>query len=87
MARGITIVSPMWGERKITDRMIFSVLHQFKSSENPYKIHLVLVDDYIEGRLENNKSYYEYYLSEEFKQFYDPDFIEIELIINDEHKY
>ena len=24
---GITVVSPMWGNREITDRMIFSVLH------------------------------------------------------------
>lgn len=85
--KGITVVSPMWGERKITDRMVFSVLHQFRSEKNPYKIHLVLVDDYIEGRLENNESYYKYYISEEFKQFYDPDFIEIEIIVNDEHKY
>lgn len=84
--RGITVVSPMWGDRKITDRMIFSVLHQFISEKNPYKIHLVLVDDYIEGRI-NGKSYYEYYISEEFKQFYNPDFIEITLIINEEHKY
>ena len=86
--KGITVVSPMWGDRKITDRMVFSVLHQFKDNDNPYKINLVLVDDYLEGRnKKNNESYYKYYISEEFKQFYDPNFIEITLIVNNEHKY
>lgn len=85
--KGITVVSPMWGDRKVTDRMIFSVLHQFKDNDNPYKINLVLVDDYLEGRNKNNESYYKYYISEEFKQFYDPNFIEITLIVNNEHKY
>ena len=47
---GITVVSPMWGERTVTDRMVFSVVHQFISDKNKFKIHLVLVDDYIEGR-------------------------------------
>lgn len=84
---GITVVSPMWGNREITDRMIFSVLHQFKDDTNPYKIHLVLVDDYLEGRLDNNESYYKYYLSDEFKNFYDTSFIKISIIINKEHKY
>ena len=67
--KGITVVSPMWGERKITDRMVFSILHQYIGKRNPFKIHLVLVDDYIEGRLENGDSYYKYYESEEFKDF------------------
>ena len=79
---GITIVSPLYGDRRITDRMVFSVLHQFISKENPYKINLVLVSDYIEKPDE-----YDYYVSDDFKQFYDPDFIEITLIKNAEHKY
>lgn len=85
--KGITVVSPMWGDRKVTDRMVFSVLYQFKDDSNPYKIHLVLVDDYLEGRTDPDKSYYEYYLSDDFKRFYDPDFIKISIIINKEHKY
>lgn len=79
---GITIVSPLYGSRKITDRMIFSVLHQFVSEKNPYKIHLVLVSDYIESPEE-----YDYYISEDFKNFYDSKFIKITLIKNKEHKY
>lgn len=79
---GITIVSPLYGPRSTVDRMIFSVLHQFVSKDSPYKIHLVLVSDYIEKPDE-----YDYYISEEFKQFYDPEFIKIELIKNSEHKY
>ena len=51
--KGITVVSPMYGGREITDRMVFSVLHQFISKKNPFNIHLVLVDDYIEKRKEN----------------------------------
>ena len=79
---GITVVSPLYGDRRITDRMVFSVLHQFVSKDNPYKINLVLVSDYIEKPDE-----YDYYISEEFKQFYDPKFIKITLIKNEEHKY
>lgn len=79
---GITVVSPMYGSRKITDRMVFSVLHQFVSKDNPYKINLVLVSDYIEHPEE-----YDYYVSDDFKAFYDPDFIEIKLIRNKVHKY
>lgn len=48
--RGITIVSPMYGDRTKTDRMVFSVLHQYISKKNPFNIHLVLVDDYIERK-------------------------------------
>lgn len=80
--KGITVVSPLYGSRSITDRMIFSVLHQFVSKDNPYKIHLVLVSDYIEKPDE-----YDIYVSDEFKQFYDPEFITITLIKNKEHKY
>lgn len=79
---GITVVSPLYGDRHITDRMVFSVLHQFVSKDNQYKINLVLVSDYIEKPNE-----YDYYVSEEFKQFYDTDFIDITLIKNKEHKY
>lgn len=79
---GITVVSPLYGSRKIVDRMVFSVLHQFVSKDSPYKINLVLVSDYIEKPDE-----YDYYISDEFKQFYDTDFIEITLIKNEEHKY
>lgn len=79
---GITVVSPLYGSRTITDRMVFSVLHQFISKENPFKIHLVLVSDYIEKPDE-----YDYYVSEEFKAFYDPKQIKITLIKNAEHKY
>ena len=85
--KGITVVSPMWGERTITDRMVFSVIHQFISDKNKFKIHLVLVDDYIEGRGENDESPYDYYVSEEFKKFYDTSKITITLIKNAEHKY
>lgn len=84
---GITVVSPMWGDRTKTDRMIASVIHQYISKMNPFNIHLVLVDDYLEGRLENDKSYYECYLTEEFKKSYDNEHIEISLIKNSEHKY
>lgn len=85
--KGITVVSPLWGEREKTDRMVFSVLHQFISKKNPFKIHLVLVDDYIEGRGEGNTSPYDFYVSNEFKQFYDADRIKITLVKNAEHKY
>ena len=80
--KGITVVSPMYGPRSLTDRMIFSVLHQFVSAKNKFKINLVLVDDYIEKPGE-----YDWYLSDEFKKFYDPKFIEITLLKNKEHKY
>jgi len=85
--RGITVVSPMWGERDVTDRMVFSVIHQFISSRNPFNIHLVLVDDYIEGRKENDESPYDYYISEDFKEFYNTERISITLIKNSVHKY
>lgn len=85
--KGITVVSPMYGELDITNRMVFSVINQFISKDNPFKIHLVLVDDYIEKRTANNSSIYEYYLSDDFKRFYDPKSIEISLIKNDTHKY
>lgn len=84
---GITVVSPMYGDRKITDRMVFSVLHQYISTKNPFNIHLVLVDDYLEKRGANDESYYQYYLSDDFKQFYDTNRIKISLIKNTEHKY
>lgn len=84
---GITVVSPMWGERKITDRMVFSVIHQYLGHDNPIIIELVLVDDYLEGRGINNESIYEYYLSDDFKQLYDTEHINIKLIKNSEHKY
>lgn len=79
---GISVVSPLYGERKKTDRMVFSVLHQFIPSDNPFKIELVLVSDYIEKPDE-----YDYYVSEDFKQFYDNESISIKLIKNKEHKY
>lgn len=85
--KGITVVSPMWGERTVTDRMVFSVIHQFISDKNKFKIHLVLVDDYIEGRGDDGSSPYDYYVSDEFKQFYDTDRIKITLVKNKEHKY
>lgn len=85
--QGITVVSPMWGDRKITDRMIFSVIHQYISKNNPFNIHLVLVDDYIEGRKQNGESYYNYYISNEFKSLYDTEHIKISIIKNKEHKY
>lgn len=84
---GITVISPMWGNRIITDRMVFSVIHQYISKKNPFNIHLVLVDDYIEGRLENGDSYYNYYLSDEFKKLYDNEHIKITIVKNEEHKY
>lgn len=84
---GITVVSPMYGDMTITDRMVFSVIHQFISEKNPFKIHLVLVDDYIEKRAENGDSYYAYYESEEFKRFYDPKQIKITIIKNEKHEY
>lgn len=85
--KGITVVSPMWGERNITDRMVFSVIHQYLGHDKPMNIQLVLVDDYIEGRGENGESPYDYYVSDEFKQFYDAERISIKLIKNKEHKY
>lgn len=81
---GITVVSPMWGERNITDRMVFSVIHQYISKKNPFNIHLVLVDDYIEGREHRP---YDYYVSEEFKALYDAEHIKITVIENENHKY
>lgn len=87
MKRGITVVSPMWGDRTITDRMVFSVIHQYISKQNPFNIHLVLVDDYIEGRLPNGDSYYNCYTTEEFKKLYDTKHIKISIIKNAEHKY
>ena len=86
MIEGITVVSPMWGERNVTDRMVCSVVHQYLGHDNPVKIELVLVDDYLEGR-RDGKSAYEYYLSDEFKNLYDNEHIEIKIILNDEHKY
>ena len=85
--KGITVVSPMWGDRTKTDRMVASVVHQFISKNNPFNIHLVLVDDYIEGRLENGDSYYNCYLTDEFKKTYDNEHIKITIIKNEEHKY
>ena len=86
-SRGITVVSPMYGELSVTNRMVFSVINQYISEDNSFNINLVLVDDYIEGRDDNDRSIYEYYLSKEFKQFYNSDHIEITLIKNNEHKY
>ncbi len=85
--KGITVVSPMWGERTTTDRMVFSVIHQYLGKDDPLNIELMLVDDYIEGRGEDDSSPYDYYLSDEFKKFYDTEHITISLIKNKEHKY
>lgn len=82
--KGITVVSPMWGERSVTDRMVFSVIHQYLGHENPLNIELILVDDYFEGK---DRTTYDYYISEEFKKFYDTEHISIKLIKNEEHKY
>ncbi len=84
---GITVVSPMYGDMNITDRMVSSVIYQFISNQNPFKIHLILVDDYLEKRGKNDESYYEYYTSEEFAKRYDTDKIKITIIKNEEHKY
>lgn len=84
---GITVVSPMWGETKITDRMVFSVIHQYLGKDDPINVELILVDDYLEGRGPNDESAYEYYTSEEFKKFYDTEHISIKIIKNKEHKY
>lgn len=85
--KGITVVSPMWGERKITDRMVFSVIHQYLGHDNPLNVELVLVDDYLEGRGPNDESAYEYYISDEFKDLYDSEHVSIRIIKNAEHKY
>lgn len=85
--KGITVVSPLWGPRTKTDRMVFSVLHQFISKKNPFKIHLVLVDDYLEARGEDGSSPYDFYTSKAFEDFYNTDRIKITLIKNTEHKY
>lgn len=87
MREGISVISPMWGTREVTDRMVFSVLHQFISPSNPFKIELVLVDDYIEGRKEDGGSYYDFYLSDELKSFYDTEHISIKIIKNEQHEY
>ena len=85
--KGITVVSPMYGELSVTNRMVFSVINQYISDTNPFKINLVLVDDYLEGRGKNGESIYEYYLSDEFKKFYNPKNIQIKIIKNSKHKY
>lgn len=85
--RGITVVSPMYGELSVTNRMVMSVMTQYISKDNPFKINLVLVDDYIEHRNEDGSSIYSYYNSDEFKNtFGNPD-VEISIILNEEHKY
>ena len=84
---GITVVSPMWGDLTITNRMVFSVLNQYLGKDDPINIELVLVDDYLEGRGEDDSSPYEFYLTDEFKKLYDTEHIEIKLIKNTEHKY
>lgn len=85
--KGITVVSPMFGDYDKTNRMVMSVITQFISNKNPFKIHLVLVDDYIEKRGKNDESYYNYYLTDEFKKLYDTNKIKITIIKNQEHKY
>ena len=86
---GITVVSPMYGDRKITNRMVESVLRQDLGKDNPLHIELILVDDYIEERGENGESPYDRYVSEEYKEYmeYDSEHIEIKLIKNEEHNY
>ena len=84
---GITVVSPMWGDRTITDRMVFSVIHQYISKKNPFNIHLVLVDDYLEGRTKTGESYYNCYLTKEFQKLYDTKHIKITVVKNKTHKY
>ena len=83
--RGITVVSPMWGTREVTDRMVFSVIHQYISKQNPFNIHLVLVDDYLEGRIKDGQSYYNCYLTDEFKKLYDAKHIKISIVKNQKH--
>jgi hypothetical protein len=84
---GSTVVSPMYGDLNITNRMVMSVITQFISKKNPFKIHLVLVDDYLEKRGDNDESYYDYYLSDEFSKLYDTEKIKISIIKNEKHKY
>ena len=84
---GISVVSPMWGELSVTNRMVFSVISQYLGKDEPINVELILVDDYLEGRKENDESIYEYYLSDEFKKLYDTEHISIRLIKNKEHKY
>lgn len=80
--KGITVVSPLYGDISITNRMVFSVLNQFISKDNPFNIQLMLVSDYIEKPNE-----YDIYVSDEFKNAYCNKNIEITLIKNKEHKY
>ena len=84
---GISVISPMWGELSVTNRMVFSVISQYIGHDEPLNVELILVDDYLEGRKENDESIYEYYLSDEFKKLYDIEHISIRLIKNEEHKY
>lgn len=67
--------------------MVYSVINQYISKKNPFNIHLVLVDDYIEGRKKNGDSYYDCYTTDEFKKLYDNEHIKITIIKNKEHKY
>ena len=86
--KGITVVSPIFGDRTKIDRIIFSVITQFISEQNPFKIHLILilVDDYIERPKETDESYYSYYLRR-FKKFHNLDKNKITIIKNEKHKY
>lgn len=52
---GITVVSPMWGERTVTDRMVDSVVNQYFGKDDPINVELVLVDDYLESVKEAEK--------------------------------
>lgn len=86
--RGLSVIIPAWGELDIVSNSVLSAVRQWAPSDSKYpKYEVVIVDDWIEGRREDGTSPYDYYLSDEFKKLYDTNRVEVNLILNDEHKY
>lgn len=86
--KGISVIIPAWGPLSVVHTSVLSVVRQWAPSTDKYpKFECVIVDDWIEGRNADGSSPYEYYLSDEFKSFYDPERVSIKLILNEEHKY
>lgn len=85
--KGISVIIPAWGDLSIVHNSVLSAVRQWAPSGKYPKWEVIIVDDWIEGRAEDGSSPYEYYLSDEFKKFYDPDRVSINLIINSQHQY
>lgn len=88
ITKGLSVIIPAWGDLSIVSNSVLSAVRQWAPSDEKFpKYEVVIVDDWIEGRLTDGSSPYEYFLSDDFKKLYDTYRVAVKLILNEEHKY